>query len=169
MNRELEFLIHIDENEHISQRQLAKAMNISLGTVNGLIAQMIKIGYIRVEHTQAKQSKYYLTELGVKQKARMEYLHICDCYRTITKAKAHIKKVIENKLNEGANVFYLLGEEDEIFKLTKMALIELKREYDLEYHHITDINNLNPKGNRCILYWDDKLSDKYQVEGTLIL
>lgn len=169
MDRELEFLVHISENEHISQRQLAKAMNISLGTVNGLIAQMIKVGYITVEHTQAKQSKYYLTELGYKEKARMQYLHICDCYKTVTKAKAHIKKQIENKLNEGVNVFYLLGEEDEILKLAKMGLIELKREYDLEYYHIPDITKLDSNEDGCILYWDDRLYNECQIEGIMII
>jgi len=60
MNREFMLLQSIDENNSISQRQLAKQLEVSLGTVNAMISQLLKDGYVIAEHTQAKQSKYFL-------------------------------------------------------------------------------------------------------------
>lgn len=169
MDRELELLLLISENEQISQRQLAKSLDISLGTVNGLISQMIKSNLLKVEQAHPKQSRYFLTDLGFKEKAKKQYMQICNSYNTIAKAKAHIKNIVESKVKQNIKVFYILGEEDEVYKLVKMALIELKRDYTLEYMHISDISFIDNIEDGCILYWDCNILDEAPRHSVMII
>ncbi|PKM50690.1 MAG: hypothetical protein CVV02_10420 [Firmicutes bacterium HGW-Firmicutes-7] len=169
MKKELQLLIHINENEQISQRQLAKALGLSLGTINGLIASMNEMGYIVIEQSQTKQTKYLLTPLGHRKKAKWQYELINNSYHIIRKTRIEIKKTIENQLHKGINTFYLYGEEDAVAKLAKMSLIELKREYSIKYEYILDISLVNENLPSCVLYWDADFIPDQHINAVMIL
>lgn len=169
MNKELQLLTNINENEQISQRQLAKAMDLSLGTINGLISNMIQLGYIIIEQSQSKRTKYFLTTLGQHEKAKRQYQLIVDSYHIISKTRNSIIRVIENQLQKGINSFYIYGEEDEISKLAKMSLIELKREHAIKYEHTTDLSNVKSTSSSCILYWNTNFMPDKAINAVMIL
>lgn len=169
MKKELQLLVNISENENLSQRQLAKAMNLSLGTINGLISSMHQMGYIVIEQVQTNRTKYFLSELGHHQKAKWQYQLIVDSYHIISKTKNAIRKVIEDQILKDIHMFYLYGEEDEIFKLTKMSLIELKREHSIKYEHLLDISLIDNTLPSCILYWDTNYIPQKDINTIMIL
>lgn len=154
MDRAFQLLTHISENERISQRQLAKILNVSLGTVNGLIQQMLQRGCITLDSSNPKQVKYFLTPEGYKEKALMNHEVIVKSYHMISKAKSHIRNIILRQVSQGINSFFLFGEEDEVYKLTKMCLFELKRDYPIQFNHLADISQVQSKEAYCVLYWN---------------
>ena len=65
----------LEENPHITQRELAKKLGISLGGVNYCLKALIKIGHIKVNNFQKNPNKsaylYLLTPSGISEKATL--------------------------------------------------------------------------------------------------
>ena len=65
----------IAQDPNMSQRDLARALGVSLGGVNYCIAALIDKGAVKVENFRASDSKlryaYVLTPDGMAEKARM--------------------------------------------------------------------------------------------------
>ncbi|MBC7960837.1 MAG: MarR family transcriptional regulator, partial [Vallitaleaceae bacterium] len=101
MDREFLLLMHISEGGAISQRSLAKVLDVSLGTVNGLMQQMLQEGLLTVDTSNPKQIKYTLTEHGIIRKASLYYDWIVQSYHTISKTKFHIKGIVEKQISKG--------------------------------------------------------------------
>lgn len=66
-------LKHIEENPEQSQRELAKAMGISLGKTNFCIKALVDVGFIKVVNFAKSSNKlkyaYVLTPQGLSEKA----------------------------------------------------------------------------------------------------
>ncbi|SCX77488.1 winged helix-turn-helix transcriptional regulator [Alkaliphilus peptidifermentans] len=125
MDKEYTVLELINENENISQRQLAKKTGLSLGSVNILLKKMIKEGLIKVESIPANRVVYMLTPKGMTEKISKTYKYIKLHYTYINETKEKIKNQIINLLRENGSIHIVLGE-DEISDLVKSALAELQ-------------------------------------------
>ena len=73
VSEELLELMHIvEKNPNISQRQLAKELNLSTGKVNYCLKALTDIGFIKVVNFKNSSQKlkyaYILTPKGIKQK-----------------------------------------------------------------------------------------------------
>ena len=66
-------LHNLEENPHITQRELAKKLGISLGGVNYCLKALIEIGHIKANNFKNNPNKsnylYLLTPKGLNQKA----------------------------------------------------------------------------------------------------
>ncbi len=62
----------LEENPSITQRELARKLGISLGSINFCLKALIGIGHIKIKNFQKNSDKsiylYLLTPLGIKQK-----------------------------------------------------------------------------------------------------
>ena len=67
-DNELKLMSEISENENITQRELSKKLNLSLGSVNILIKKMIKEGLIKMNQVSTRQVFYMLTPAGIMEK-----------------------------------------------------------------------------------------------------
>ncbi len=65
----------IEETPGISQRELAKKLKISLGSVNFCIKALIEVGHIKIKNFEKNPNKlnyfYLLTPHGIKKKANL--------------------------------------------------------------------------------------------------
>jgi len=72
----------LDDNPELTQRQLAKALGISLGKVNYCLKALIAKGMIKAGNFKNSQNKkayaYFLTPQGIEDKARVtaEFLKV---------------------------------------------------------------------------------------------
>jgi EPS-associated MarR family transcriptional regulator len=68
-------LKHIESNPHISQRELAQALGVSVGKVNYCIRAIVDKGMVKAGKFKRSTSKwgymYLLTPKGVEEKARL--------------------------------------------------------------------------------------------------
>ncbi|MBK5931420.1 MarR family EPS-associated transcriptional regulator [Halochromatium salexigens] len=77
MNEDTTFqtLRQLQANPKLSQRQLAKALGISLGRTNYCLRALIARGLVKVEHFRSSKNKlayaYLLTPDGIETKARI--------------------------------------------------------------------------------------------------
>jgi DNA-binding MarR family transcriptional regulator len=154
MEKELQILTEISENERVSQRQLAKITGLSLGTVNAIIQKMVKNGLIKIAQLNSKTVRYILTPQGMKEKAKKTYDYVVASYNMISKIKMNTRKIINEYVKQGIDMFYIYGEDDEVYRIVKMSLIEAKREHNINYEKIEDIEGVSKNKKFVILAWN---------------
>jgi DNA-binding MarR family transcriptional regulator len=74
--RTLRLLEAIDSGDRITQRELARDLNISLGLVNAFMKRLAKKGYFKITTIPSKRVKYLLTAKGMREKSRLTYEYI---------------------------------------------------------------------------------------------
>jgi EPS-associated MarR family transcriptional regulator len=77
LNDDLTFraLRHLEANPQLSQRELSRALGISLGRTNYCLRALAERGLVKVRNFRRSNNKrayaYYLTPAGLEQKARL--------------------------------------------------------------------------------------------------
>lgn len=74
--RTLKILEAIDGSELPSQRDMAQALDVSLGLINSFIRRMAKKGYFKISHLPRNRIRYILTPKGAAEKTRLTYTYI---------------------------------------------------------------------------------------------
>jgi EPS-associated MarR family transcriptional regulator len=71
----LKILKHIEANPHISQRQLAKELGVSVGKINYCLQALIIKGWVKAGNFQCSSNKmnylYLLTPAGIGEKTKL--------------------------------------------------------------------------------------------------
>jgi len=71
----LKILKHIDSNPHVSQRELAEELGVSVGKVNYCLKALIDKGQVKAGNFKRSQNKmrhlYLLTPQGIEEKTRL--------------------------------------------------------------------------------------------------
>lgn len=154
MDKTLRIFMTIEEIPDISQRQLAKKTGFSLGTVNGILQKLIDGGEIISKVLTPNHYVYELTEKGDVHKAKLLYDFTVDGYDAIGKIKRQCKKALEDSVHMGIRRFYLYGQEDAIYRLVKMSLIEYKRHAAIEYQYVDSFDEIAHDKPYKILVWN---------------
>jgi DNA-binding MarR family transcriptional regulator len=80
-------------NSHITQRSLARELDIALGLANAYLKRCVRKGWVKVNTVPANRYAYYLTPQGFAAKSRLtaEYLSISfDFFRSARKQCAEV-------------------------------------------------------------------------------
>ena len=92
----------IEGNSHLSQREIAKKMGVSLGKTNYCLNALIDKGFVKFQNFYNNKKKsayiYFLTPQGIEEKAEVTYRFL---QRKI-KEYEDIKVEIESLQNESA-------------------------------------------------------------------
>ena len=77
--RDIFDILHIlSSNDNLSQRELSKHLNLSLGKINYLLKSLIKKGLLEMKHFTVRDQKikkiqYRLTKKGLKERINLTY------------------------------------------------------------------------------------------------
>jgi|SRR6056297_173921 len=152
MNSSKKDLLEILEtNEDLSQREIARLSDFSLGKVNLLIKEYVKKGMIEVKKLNAKKMKYILTPKGMTYLTRKTLNYLKRSYNEISLLNYKISNLIMLKNDENKE-FFIYGKKDEIYNI----VVKVLREIDLSYTTIHNIDkaNFDPNQQFIILYWN---------------
>ncbi|MDD2319184.1 MAG: winged helix-turn-helix transcriptional regulator [Geobacteraceae bacterium] len=69
-------LSEIEQEESLSQRELASRLGIALGLVNSYLKNLVAKGYIRIKSFPRNRYGYLLTPQGLAEKSRLAYQHL---------------------------------------------------------------------------------------------
>lgn len=166
MEKELHILTQISQNESITQRQLAKDMGLSLGTINSLMKRMTEKKFLILQQN-SKSIRYVLTPKGLKEKAMLTYNHTVDSYRVISKLRTNTKNLIEDQIEKGIKKFYLYGEKDEVYKIIKMSIIAAKRMYNIDYVELESMNHITELDS-VVLTWNVSNEFSYKSNDVVL-
>ena len=107
---DLEILRYLQDNQNVSQRELARIMGVSLGKINFILNALIKKGAIKVRNFRNNKNKlayaYYLTPTGFKEKTTLTVkffqrkLHEYDTIkREIERLEEDMKKINDTNMD----------------------------------------------------------------------
>ncbi len=133
--RELEILEKIENNGHLTQRDLSKEIGKALGLVNLLLKKMVKKGWIKVKNVDAKKIRYLITPEGAREKSSLLYKRVESTIHFYLTAKKVIKDKIIHLKNEGVKNVSIYG----ISHISEILFIVLK-ELGLELDYVVDDN-----------------------------
>ncbi|HQD50477.1 MAG TPA: winged helix-turn-helix transcriptional regulator [Defluviitaleaceae bacterium] len=160
MEKELEILTHIQENEYITQREIAEKTGLSLGAVNLLLKKMIKTGLVKIERLNARTLKYILTPEGIKEKTAKTYRYIVKTYENIVRIQAAVKVIIEKQKDKGIKKIYLYGNQDEVYNILRMAVSDIIGMLEIEYELIDDFDAILREEKYILLIWNEEEEEK---------
>jgi DNA-binding MarR family transcriptional regulator len=78
----------VDNEAHVSQRQLAVKLGVALGLVNSYVKRCVKKGLIKVRHVPSRRYAYYLTPQGFAEKSRLTAEYLSSSLSFFRKARA---------------------------------------------------------------------------------
>ena len=107
MNKEtsdnFEILRHIVNKPQLTQRDLAKRLNLSLGKVNYCIKALKEKGYIKIDNFKKNPNKisyaYMLTPKGIKEKTKLTV----NFMKRKIKEYEDLKKELQNEIKKNKN------------------------------------------------------------------
>ncbi|MFZ5993921.1 MAG: winged helix-turn-helix transcriptional regulator [Thermodesulfobacteriota bacterium] len=140
----LRLLDAVEQNGHVTQRELSKRLNISLGLINLFIKRAVRDGYFEVCVLPPKHSTYVLTPKGRDAKSRLVAEYFDYCFRFYR----DIRKTIQKRLRELENdriqavIFYGAGETAELLyhclyesSITLVGIIDRENEGGTFFGH----------------------------------
>jgi predicted transcriptional regulator len=72
-SKHLETLLEIKDNPSVSQRSLARKLNISLGLTNSILKNLISRGWIKAKKDTGRKLLYIITPQGMANVSRLMY------------------------------------------------------------------------------------------------
>jgi EPS-associated MarR family transcriptional regulator len=101
----------IEADPHMSQRELAQAMGVSLGKVNYCLKALVERGFVKLGNFRKNQDKrvyaYLLTPKGIEEKARVTLSFLqrkLAEYETIRDEIEELQKEAKQQQVESANL-----------------------------------------------------------------
>ncbi len=120
--RELEILERLENNGHLTQRDLSKEVGIALGLVNHLLKKMVNKGWIKIKNIDAKKIRYLITPEGAREKSTLLYNRVESTIHFYLDAKRVIKDKVIHLKNEGIENVSIYG----INHISEVLFIVLK-------------------------------------------
>jgi len=121
--RTLKILEEIEKSSRLSQRYLAKRLNISLGLVNSFLKRLAKEGFYKVTTVPKNRVNYTLTPKGVVEKTRLTYEYIQFSFHFYIDARSKIKRTLEKLEEDGIQDIIFYGTSD-LAEITYVSLQE---------------------------------------------
>jgi len=178
-DNEYTILSEIGENENITQRELSRALGVSVSTVNVLMNKMMREGLVKMTQVSQKQVLYMLTPTGMMAKAKKTVSYLKAHYRAIYETNERIKAILA-ELAIKHDVIYVLMQDDEMGEIMKAAVREYLDKHKKE--NIFLINNVKKvdelKGHNPVFlhigldeekYFDQLLHKKIKIISVMEL
>ena len=158
--RELAILEKLENNGHLTQRDLSKEVGIALGLVNHLLKKMVTKGWIKIKNIDAKKIRYLITPEGAREKSGLLYKRVESTIHFYLDAKRVIKEKVEHLKGDGVKSVSIYG----INHISEVLFIVLK-ELGLELGYVVDDNK---KGEEWFGYTIVNM-DEFLASGAGIL
>ena len=155
-------LIHIYNNEDISQRQLMEKTDLSLGNINLILHRLVGKGLLKIEKINARQLRYILTPQGMTRCTRKTLSFIKQAYSQISYLQQCFTDIAEQCEKEKRSVC-LFGDKDEIYQILIHVVYEQHMDQVFYAKDLTETNE-----NALILLWQEEyeqaaLTDHKQI------
>lgn len=139
----------LETDDSLSQREISRRANISLGTVNALISRCIRTGLVKVKKLNSRNIRYMLTPEGMKELTRKSMAYIKRSYQAILEVEQKVRELAEEMAGEGKDII-LLGAEDEIYQIAARTL----QAANIGFQHVRIKEELPREGNCFVIHWD---------------
>jgi DNA-binding MarR family transcriptional regulator len=121
--RTLHIIEELENNNSITQRELARKLDISLGLTNLFIKRIIRKGIFKVKTIPRHRIKYILTPSGIVEKTRLTLQYLNYSLDYYNRLKVHLKRSLKDLEDQDVRKIVLFGD-GEIAELLFLFLKE---------------------------------------------
>lgn len=125
--RDLRLLEAIEQDQQITQRNLARKLGIALGLANVYLKRMIRKGYIKCVSVPSNRLLYLITPQGITEKTRLSYEFMEYSLHLYRDARRQLHAALEPVARDGRKRVAIYGSGE----AAELAYLSLK-EYGLE-------------------------------------
>ncbi len=136
-NSELEITLGVlnavQENQSLTQRSVARDLNIALGLANAYLKRCVKKGYVKVRQIPKNRYAYYLTPQGFAEKSRLTAEYLSQSFNFFRLARDQCDDLFRTCAERGWTRVFLVGVSD----LGEIATL-CAREHPVTLHGVID-------------------------------
>ena len=129
----LELLEAIEKQSDLTQRNLARRMNVALGLANSYLKRCVRKGWVKIHQAPANRYLYYLTPTGFAEKSRLTAQYLSISFSFYRKAGQSCSSALSQCRPNGWHRVLLCGVSD----LAEIASLRAL-EHDLEIAGVYD-------------------------------
>jgi len=102
----------LESESNISQRALARALGVAVGTINRLLNDMMVAGYVRVSNRSVRPFAYKVTDDGRRYQRRLSHEQYTWILARLQRLEQRIRSTLAGLRSRGVNrvVFYGAGD-----------------------------------------------------------
>lgn len=119
--RELDLLAHVhqahQERTRTTQRNLSRALGLSLGMTNAILKRLVNKGFLMVRRINSANVHYLVTPAGVDQLSHRSYLYLRRTVGHVVRYKERLRHAMHRFRAAGVKEIVLVGESDLEFLL----------------------------------------------------
>lgn len=108
----LELLDAVERDPAVTQRSVARELNIALGLANAYLKRCVRKGLIKVSTTPARRYAYYLTPQGFAEKSQLTARYLADSFSFFRRARAQCAALFAVAAAHGQRRLALIGDGD---------------------------------------------------------
>lgn len=121
-DRDVEVLAHLHERQirsdtQVSQRSIARALEMSVGLTNAILKRLVAKGLVMVQRVNHNNAHYLVTPQGLQQIGRRSYLYLRRTIGHVVRYKERLRQFCRRQATKGVREIVLVGESDLAFLL----------------------------------------------------
>ncbi len=139
--RELRVLERIENNPHVSQRQLASELGVALGVANACVNTLVRKGLVKIRGESNRSLTYHLTKQGVLRKAALALEWTNNTIADYVAARATVRSQLDALAERGYRRIAIIGADEAaelIALIAPHAGIEVVAAIDIGGRRIAD-------------------------------
>jgi len=121
--RDMDLLVHIEQNPDISQASLAQELGVAVGTINWHIKRLVEKGYVKVKRAQKKKLRYIITPEGLALRARLTIDYVRNQFNLYRRIRERMLTLILEIRGFGYTSVKMVGE-GEIAEVCRLTCLE---------------------------------------------
>lgn len=102
----------LDRGQQVSQRSMARELNVALGLVNAYLHRCVKKGLVKVQQAPKGRFAYYLTPKGFAEKSRLSASYFAHSFAFFRRARHDCEEALTNTALSGFRKAVLAGATD---------------------------------------------------------
>ncbi len=111
----------LNNNHHVTQRDIAQKTGLSLGLTNIMVKRLIKKGFVKIKNMNKRKILYHLTPKAMIEKTQRMYNYFERTMRDVVTIKEKIQQAILEKWNGQYSEIVIVGK-DEISEIARWAV-----------------------------------------------
>jgi len=135
---ELKVIEEISKAKNLTQRELSKRTNLSLGAVNIILKRLVNRGIVKTKTLTPKKIEYFITPKGFYEKAKKSYNYVLKTINLVRLIREEIARIVLEEYNRGQKNFVILGK-DNLADIIELAL------KGFNYERVDDIKEIKKK------------------------
>ena len=132
----------------LSQRSIAKTLDLSLGMTNAIIKRLVAKGWVTIHKINAKNLRYSLTPEGTREVTKRTYRYLRRTMGQVGRWKEKIQDYMDSLKAQGYTKVQLVGQTDLDFILEHCAI---KAGLEWEQGAVVKLHSPNPTGPDLVI------------------